>query len=172
MNIPLLILNIVFYVILLVLYGETQRDPSSSLGIGFAFMFIFIFFPVIQFILWRVKIIRVRTIADKVGMITATPLIPIVVLLVAARLYAAHTASSSFEFNANNHRHRVEYYTFYNTPKYRKIAFYKSVDTVSETSPFPETDEWVMDSTWLYFSKSADTIRKEVYRNDTLIRTY
>lgn len=172
MNIPLLILNIAFYTIILVLDGEAHRDPSASLGIGFALMFIFILFPVLQFILWRVKIIRVKTIIDKIGMVTATPLIPIVVILVAARISAGKTASSTYEYNANDHRRRVEYYDFYNTPKTRKIAFYKSVDTVSEALPFPETDEWVKDSTWLYFSESEDTIRKEVYRNDTLMRSY
>lgn len=172
MNIPLLILNIAFYTIILVLYEEARRDPSASLGIGFAFMFIFILFPVIQFILWLVKIIRVRTILDKIGMLTATPLIPIIVFSVAARIYAGKAASSTYEYNANDHRHRVERYSFYKTRNTRKIEFYKSVDTVSETSPFPETDEWVRDSTWLYFSESGDTIRKEIYKNDTLIKSF
>jgi hypothetical protein len=168
MNIPLLILNITFYTIILILYEEAQRDPSASLGIGFAFMFIFILFPVLQFILWRVKIIRVKTIVDKIGMLTATPLIPIVVFSIASRVNAGKTTSSTAEYNANNHRYRMEYYAFSKIPKTRKIAFYKSVDTVSETSPYPETDEWVKDSIWLYFSESGDTIRKEIYRNDTL----
>jgi hypothetical protein len=169
MNIPLLLLNIVFYGIVLYLYGQTKHDPSISLGIGFAYMFLFVLFPILQFILWRTKIIKVSTTADKIGMVTATPLLPIIVFTVAARLSQGKARSSTFEFNVNNHRYQEAYYDFTGSAKTRMIEFYKSVDTVSEAAPFPETDKWVKDSVWLYFSETGDTIRKERYRNDTLI---
>ena len=169
MNIPLLLFNIVFYGTVLYLYGQAKQDPSISLGIGFAYIFLFVLFPIVQVILWRTKIIKVRTTADKIGMVTATPLLPLIFFTVAARISQGNARSSTFEFNVNNHRYQEAYYNFTGTTKLRKIEFYKSNDTVSEGSPFPETDKWVKDSIWLYFSETGDTIRKEHYRNDTLL---
>jgi hypothetical protein len=169
MNIPLLVFNFVFYGIVLYLYGQAKQDPSISLGVGFTYMFIFILFPIVQIILWKTKVIKLRTTADKIGMLTATPLLPIVVFAVATRINQSEARSSTLEYNVNNHRYQEAYYEFSKTAKTRKIEFYKSIDTISDTSTFPKTDRWVKDSVWIYFSEKGDTIRKERYKNDTLI---
>ena len=169
MNTPLLVFNIVFYGILLILYGQARQDPSSSLGVGFFALFIFALFPILQILLWRTKIIKVTSILDKIGMITATPVLPILFIIIASTLSRGNARSSTYEFNANNRRYQVAYYDYPDLMHRKKIEIYKSVDTVSETSPYPQTDKWLKDSIWLYFSKTGDTIKKEYYRNDTLL---
>jgi len=82
MNIPLLVFNLVFYGVLIGLYAEARHDPSSSLGIGFAMLFVIIIFPILQLILWKMKVIKVRTVADKIAFVTATPLIPLIIMYV------------------------------------------------------------------------------------------
>lgn len=169
MSLPLLLFNIVFYGIVLYLYGQAKQNPSTSLGISFAFIFLFILFPIVQLILWKTKVIKLRTIADKIGWVTATPVLPIIAFLIAAEVSQGEAKSSTSEYNVNNHRYQEAVYNFSNIAKPRKIEFYKSVDTVSDASPFPLTDGWVKDSVWIYFSEKGDTVRKERYRNDTLI---
>jgi hypothetical protein len=169
MSIPLLLFNIAFYGIVLYLYGQARQDPSTSLGIGFAYIILFILFPIVQFILWKTKVIKLRTTADKIGWVTATPLLPIIAFLVASGISQRDARASTFGYKVNNHRYQEVHYNFSNTSKKRKTEFYKSADTVSDTSPFPLTGRWVKDSVWIYFSEKGDTVRKERYRNDTLI---
>lgn len=169
MNTPLLLFNIVLYVVVLSLYGQARQDPSSSLGVGFALVFVFIVFPIMQIVLWRTKVLKVKSVADKIAMVTATPLLPIVCFFIAASIGSGNSRSSTYEFNANNYRYQVAYYDYPDVKQRKRIEIYRSMDTGSEASPFPETDKWIKDSVWLYFSKTGDTVRKEFYKNDTLI---
>lgn len=81
MNKVLLLFNIVFYAITWSLFFEAKDDPGSGLGYGIIILaFWVISFLVLMFLLYK-KLIEPVTLADKIAVITATPLLSFLVIL-------------------------------------------------------------------------------------------
>lgn len=164
MNGNILIFNFIFYFITLLFYYQGKQDPSSSLGYG---LFIIVFWGVsivTLIILLTKKIIQPKTTLDKLGVVTATPVLCI--LAVALISTFNETPTSEWHFNKDHHRYKVMTFDHRATGKRKRIEYYKSEDTVSAENPFPETEKWLKDSTWIYFSESGDTTKTVIYRDD------
>jgi len=164
MNGKIIVFNFIFYLITLLFYYQGKQDPSSSLGYGF---FIFGFWGVsivTLIILLAKKVIQPKTILDKIGVVTATP----VLCLLAVGLITTfnETPVSEWQFNKDHYRYKVNTFNYRETGKRKRIEYYKSVDTINTQNPFPEADRWQKDSTWVYFSKSGDTTKTVKYRDD------
>jgi len=51
----------------------------------------------------------------------------------------------------------------------KRIEYYKSIDTLGSKNVL-ENDAWVKDSTWVYLSKTGDTIKKINYKNNMEVK--
>lgn len=162
MSINLIVFNIAYYLITFLLYQQTQQDPSSSLGIGFFALFFWLASGILLFILCRKRVIKIQTVADKIGVFAATP----VLTLVAIQLLLAFNGnggSSEWYFDKDNHRYKVIETIHRGSSKTKSIEYYKSLEPVKTDTGFYHIDEWVKDSVWIYFSKKGDTTRKVRY---------
>ncbi|MBN8861706.1 MAG: hypothetical protein J0H29_25205 [Sphingobacteriales bacterium] len=167
MNKLIIVFNIIYYVIIFILIKLGRDDSSSSLGYG---IFIIIFWSiaggVLIFLLTK-KIIRPKSLLDKIGIFTATPLLTIVFVMFFRM--SKENVSSEWYFNKENYRYKVREINYGDGVGIERIEFYRSADTINS----PNTSKknlWVKDSTWIYLSKTGDTIKKVVYKNDVEIK--
>ena len=113
------------------------------------------------------KIIRPKSLLDKIGIFTATPLLTIVFVMFFRM--SKENVSSEWYFNKENYRYKVREINYGDGVGIERIEFYRSADTINS----PNTSKmnlWVKDSTWIYLSKTGDTIKKVVYKNDVEIK--
>lgn len=167
MNLRILIFNLVFYAVTLSFYVKGRQDPSSSLGYGF---FVYGFWGValvILLILMTKKIIQPKTILDKIGIVTATPLLCI--FLVGLSITLNDSPISEGYFEKGNYRYKVLNYEYRATGNRKRIEYYKNSEPVNGNYPAANFEEWVKDSTWIYFSKSGDTMKIVKYNDGLLI---
>lgn len=165
MNSNLVVFNIAYYLITFLLYQQAQKDPSGSLGVGFVAVFFWLFAGILLFVLCKTKVIKIKTIADKAGVLTATPVLTIIVLQMLGSLYGNGGSSEGF-FDKNNHRYKEVIKMHGNSSQVKSVEYYKSLEPINPDSPSHYIDKWVKDSVWLYFSKEGDTIKKIYYQND------
>jgi heme exporter protein D len=85
MNKGLILFNIIFYAITLTLYYQGKQDPSSSLEYAFFIIGFWVVALVTLLILLAKKILQPKTILDKIGIVTATPIL----CLIAVQLFIA-----------------------------------------------------------------------------------
>lgn len=168
MNKGLLLFNIIFYLITLTLYYQGKQDPSSSLGYGFFIVGFWVVALVTLLILLTKRVIQPKTMLDKFGIVTATPILCIIAMGLFTTLN--ETATSEWQFNKRHHRYKVLTFSYRETGNPKRIEYYKSSDTINLSNPFPNTDKWVKDSTWVYFSKSGDTTKIVKYEDDVQIK--
>jgi len=83
MNLNLIVFNIAFYLVNFLLYAIARQDASSSLGVGFFAIGFWLFSAVLLVIFVGKRIIVIRTIGDKTGIVTATPLLIYLVIVIA-----------------------------------------------------------------------------------------
>ena len=84
MNLNLLFFNIGYSFITFLLYQQTQQDPSTSLGVAFFAVFFWIVAGILLLVLYRKHVIKVETFLDKLGMVTATPIVTFILIQVVA----------------------------------------------------------------------------------------
>jgi hypothetical protein len=168
MNKRLLYFNIIFYAVTLAFYYQGKQDPSSSLGYGFFIVGFWGIALVTLIILLTKKVIQPKTILDKIGIVTATPVLCVVA--VGLIFNFNETATSEWYFEKDHHRHKVLTFDDRETGKRKRIEYYKSSDMVDGNDPFSKGDKWVKDSTWIYFSKTGDTTKIIRYRDDLQIK--
>lgn len=167
MNLKILIFNLAYYLIVVILYLQGKQDPSSSLGYGFLILGFWAVASIVLVVLIMKKIIVPKTLLDKIGIFTATP---IVCLLAVALLTTFNeTPASEWYFDKNMHRYKVNTY-IYNSGNQKRIEYYKSVNTVDVKDPFANIEKWVKDSTWIYFSKSDDTSKVVHYKEGIQVK--
>lgn len=167
MNKRIIFFNVVYYLITFVLIGQGWNDQSSSLGYGFLIVIFWAVAAVVLAVLWNRKVIRPKSIADKIGIFAATPVLMIVVVSLIVGL--GERVSSEEQFNVGQYRYKQLNYGNPGTSSARRVEFYKSTDMVNTKGDL-ENDSWVKDSVWIYFSAEGDTIRKVKYRNGVKIR--
>ena len=84
MNLNLLFFNIGYYFITFLLYQHTQQDPSSSLGVAFFGILFWIAAGILLVVLYKKKVIKVETFLDRIGMLTATPILTFILIHIVA----------------------------------------------------------------------------------------
>ncbi len=168
MNKRILFFNIAFYFITFVFYYLGKQDPSSSLGYGFFMIGFWTVALLTLILLLAKKVIQPKTILDKIGIITATPVL--CVIAVGTIMTFNNTAESEWYYEKDQRRYKVIKFNYSGTENLKKIEYYKSVDTVNSKDPFDNIDKWVRDSSWVYFSKIGDTVKIVKYKDDKQIK--
>jgi hypothetical protein len=74
--------NVAFYIVTFICYFKARQDPSASLGYGFFIVGFWLVMSVILLIGLITRKIRPVSIADKIGVFTATPVICLIVLYI------------------------------------------------------------------------------------------
>jgi len=168
MNKRLLLFNIIFYAITLTFYYQGKQDPSSSLGYGFFIVGFWGIALVTLIILLAKKVIQPKTVLDKIGIVTATPIL----CVIAVRLIMSFndTAISESYFYKDHHHYKVNTFNYSGTANPKRIEYYKSSDTVNPKDPYINIEKWIKDSTWIYFSKLGDTTKIVKYKDNLQIK--
>ena len=83
MNNNLLVFNVTFYLINFFLYQVGTQDPSASLVVVFIAVFFWLLSTIVLIIFIRIKKIRIKTMWDRIGIVTATPLLVFLAIAIA-----------------------------------------------------------------------------------------
>lgn len=158
----ILIFNIIYYAITLLFVKLGREDASSSLGYGFFIIGFWVVAAVILVFFLIRKILRPKSVLEKIGIFTATPVLSIVAVWLILTL--KEEVGSDRYFNKGDYRYRIRTINYKEASKVKRIEYYRN-----RINATPADDEWVKDSTWLYFSEAGDTLRKVRYRNDVEI---
>lgn len=129
MNGKILFFNSVFYFITFAFYYQGKQDPSSSLGCGFFIAGFWVLALLTLILLLAKKVIQPKTIFDKIGIVTATPVL--CVIAVGLITTFTDTAASEWYFDKDSHRYKVNTFNYRGTSKQKRIEYYKSLDTVT-----------------------------------------
>src|SRR4051812_29285300 len=104
MNKRILLLSVVFNAITLLLFFKGKEDQSSSLGYNFFIVIFWGFSLLVLIVLHSRKIIQPKTIPDKIGIVTATPVLSIAIILLMLTFY--ETPASEYYFIRGNHQYK------------------------------------------------------------------
>lgn len=166
MNKKILLFNVFYYTVIVFFVIQGKNDPSSSLGYGYFIIAFWIIAGIILAILLIGKTIRPRSIPDKIGIFTATPVLSIICIMVI--LSFKDRVDSEWVFNSGNYRYRIVTIDEKMSGG-KRIECYRSAAPV-DSSGFNDSDNWVKDSTWIYLSEKGDTLKKVKYKNDREIK--
>ncbi len=154
--------NIIYYIIIVVLIKQGRDDPSSSLGYGY-FMAIFMGITLLVLVVLLVrKVIRPKSLLDKIGVFTLTPILSIAAFVFISEM--KENSISEWYFNKNKYRYKVITFDNDKFSGGKRMEYYKSIDTLNSANAL-EGDLWVKDSTWVYLSRAGDTVKKVRYKN-------
>jgi glucan phosphoethanolaminetransferase (alkaline phosphatase superfamily) len=153
----ILLFNFIYYTIIIGLIRLGADDSSSSLGYGYFIIIFWIIAAVLLVFLLVKKIIHPKSVFEKIGIFTATPLLSLIgfAIIVAFK----ENASSEWDFNKNGNRYKVLTFDKDKNTGGKRIEYYRNIDTSST-----KEDVWVRDSIWIYLSKTGDTIKKVKYK--------
>ena len=143
--------------------SEMYRDQSASLGYVLIFPIFWVIAGIILGLLFWLKKAKVSSWLDKILVVCSTP-IPIFVVFASHSFFSSGLVPSTYEFNKNGHRHREIKYQYSSSMQTQRVEYYISKDEVTETNPFPATDNWLKDSVWTYYKRDGTIERKEDYR--------
>src|SRR4051794_37517127 len=104
MNKRILLFSVVFNTVTLLLFFKGKEDQSSSLGYGFFIVIFWGFSLLALMVLLSKKVIQPKTIPDKIGVVTATPVLSIAIILLV--LTFNETPASAFYFIRGNHQYK------------------------------------------------------------------
>ena len=167
MNKRIVVFNIIYYAVIFIFIKKGIDDPSSSLGYGY-FIFIFWIVAAVALILLLFKkIIRPKSVLDKIGIFTATPVLSIAFITIMSSF--KDNVGSEWYFNKNNYRYKVITYNYAEPSTVKRIEYYRSADTLNSTGTLIN-ELWIKDSTWIYLNEAGDTIKKVKYKNDVEIK--
>lgn len=152
----ILIFNVIYYGVTLLLIKLGRDDASSSLGYGFFIIAFWVIAAIGLAVLIIRKSLRPKSIIEKIGIFTATPVLSI--LAISLILAFKEDIASERYFNEGSYRYKVRTINYKETAKIKRIEFYRN--KVNATAA---DDGWEKDSTWVYFSEAGDTVRIERY---------
>lgn len=167
MNKGIFLFNIIYYVVTFIFIKKGVDDPSSSLGYGY-FIIIFWAAAMITLIILLIrKTIQPKSVLDKVGIFTVTPVLSIV--FITFMLAFKEKVSSEWYFTKENYRYKVVTYDYHGSSVIKRIEYYKSGNTLDSNRTLAN-DLWLKDSTWIYLSKVGDTIKKVRYKDNLEVK--
>jgi hypothetical protein len=140
-------------------------QASSSLGYGFFIVGFWVIAAIVLMTFLRSSFIRPKSILQKIGVFTATPILSIVGVF--AILSFKENEGSEWYFSKGNFRYKVKTFNHKEPTKIKRIEYYRSADVLRANGL---AEKWVKDSTWIYFSESGDTIKRVCYRNDIEVK--
>jgi len=145
------------------------KDQSASLGYVMIVFPIFWGFSLIILTSFLIAFRKIKkTTIDWFLILLCTPVPTLLIgFLLSVNPYRENTGMT-YEYSKNSHRHR-EVRIEYNNNKPKRLEFYTSFDSITESNAFPATGRWVKDSVWVYYDRNGNVIKKERYRGDKLI---
>lgn len=152
----ILIFNVIYYAVTLYFVKLGRDDASASLGYGFFIVGFWILAAIALVFFLVKKIILPKSILDKIGVFTATPVLSL--MAIALMVSFRENASSEYHFDKDGSRYKEITFHYRNTAHVERIEYYRSQDGARAA--------WAKDSTWLYFSEAGDTLKKIRYKND------
>lgn len=164
-----IIFTVIFYIVTFVIIKNMLHNESASLG------YVLIVFPIfwgVSLIILISLLIAFRKIkkqsVDKFLISLCTPIPTLLVgFLLSINPFRENTGMT-YEYNKDHHRYK-EVRIEYKNQKPKRLEFYRSFDTISDSVIFPATDTWLRDSVWIYYDRNGDVIKTERYKNDKLI---
>jgi len=157
---------IVFYIITVVIITNILTDQSNSL------FYIFYVFP----IFWGISLFLLISIIlynkknkkkyNKYLIVLSTPIPTILIAFLISINPYREVVESTHEIIDNKYLKKVVRIR-YSDYKLKRIEYYISKDTISSNDLFPETNEWLKDSVWVYYNRSGE-IEKMVRYNKGL----
>jgi hypothetical protein len=154
----ILVFNIFYYAIVLFLIKQGRDDPSASLGYGIFIVFFWGIAAVVLAVFLSTRLIIPRSKLDHFGVFTSTPIISLVIISAIATLQESVGSTLFFQNGSNYYKEvTIDYKGSVNA---KRIEYYKSLYGRGAS-----VDVWKKDSTWLYFSETGDTLKKEVYKD-------
>jgi glucan phosphoethanolaminetransferase (alkaline phosphatase superfamily) len=162
MNRKIILFNIIYYGVIISLIALGREDSSSSLGYGYFILFFIVVAAIILIFLLTKKVIRPKSLFEKIGVFTATPVLIFIGLLIF--LFFKENETSIAYFTENNYRYKEIKFDNNKFSGGKRIEYYRSKDTIRTEGDF-ENIIWIKDSTWIYLSEQGDTIKKIKYKN-------
>jgi hypothetical protein len=159
----IILFNTIYYAITIGFIKLGRDDPSSSLGYGYFIIIFWIIAAALLVFLLVKKIIYPKSIFEKIGVFTATPLVSIMGFMIIMSF--KENASSEWILNKNGTQYKVLTYDKDKNTGGKRIEYYRSIDTIGT-----KEDVWIKDSTWVYLSKTGDTIKKVKYKDNIEIK--
>lgn len=165
-----ILFTILFYIVTFVIIKNMMRDQSASLG------YVLIVFP----IFWGLSLIILISLLiafrktnkqtiDWFLISLCTPFPTLLIgFLISINPFRENTGMT-YEYNKVYHRHR-EVKIDYNNKRPKRLEFYTSLDTISDSVAFPSSDIWLKDSVWIYYDRNGKVIKTERYKNDKLVK--
>ena len=163
----IIIFNVIYYAVTILFIEKGIEDPSSSLGYGFFILIFWIVAVIALIVLLNNKTIHPKSVLDKIGIVTATPVLTIAVITIMSSF--KDNVGSEWYFNKNNYRYKVITYNYAEPSTVKRIEYYRSADTLNSTGTLIN-ELWIKDSTWVYLNEAGDTIKKVKYKNDVEIK--
>lgn len=151
-------LNIFYYCTTLFFLGLTQEDASSSLGYGFFIIIFWIAWVLLLIFLIIKKSIQPKSIAEKIGIFTSTPILSILAILI--MFVVKENVGSVQYFYKEDFCYKIRKIYYKKEPNIKRIEFYRK-----KNSDLPKNNEWLRDSVWVFFGENGDTLKKIKYKN-------
>jgi glucan phosphoethanolaminetransferase (alkaline phosphatase superfamily) len=163
-NKSLLIYAIVYSALTIYFITEMNKDQSASLGyVIFVFPIFWVIAGLVLGVLFWLAKIKIRTVLDKIAMIFSTPIPIFIFLFISTSFQGSDSSAMTREYNQGEHRYREIKYE-YSDGQTKRIEYYKSRDKITNESPFPESDIWIKDSIWTYYTKNGRIEKTEDFR--------
>jgi len=167
MNKGIFVFNIIYYAVIFIFIKKGRDDPSSSLGYGYFILIFWLVAAVVLILLLIKKIIRPKSVLDKIGIFTATPILSIAFVTIMSSF--KETLGSEWYFTESNYRYKVITYNYTEPSAVKRIEYYRSADTLTPKGALT-SEVWIKDSTWIYLSKVGDTVKKVRYKDNTEVK--
>lgn len=165
MSKKIILFNVIYYFLTVILILLGRNDPGSSLGYGYFIIVLWIIAGALLAILLFKKTIRPRSIADKMGVFLATPVLSIVCF----SIFFHEGTRSEWYFDRDNYQWK-QITVNYESSGEKRIEYFRSAHQIA-SSDAPIGKDWVKDSTWVYLSGKGDTVKKVTYKNNTEVTT-
>ena len=141
----IIIFNLVYYAVILLFVKLGRDDASSSLGYGFFIISFWIVAAVVLIFFLVRKIIDPNTVWERIGIITATPVLSIITVWL---ILSFNEQSSEWTFNKGVYLYLQRRVYFHGTSKIKKIEYYR-IDANS-------TESWGTNGlVWIYNIRSS-----------------
>jgi hypothetical protein len=120
----ILAFNVIYYGVTLLLIKLGREDASSSLGYGFFIIAFWIIAAIVLAVLIFRKSLRPKSIAEKIGIFTATPVLSIIAISLI--LAVKEDVASERYFNEGSYRYKVRTINYKEKDKVKRIEFYSN----------------------------------------------
>lgn len=165
-NMILFVYAILYTLISINFIADMKNNESGSLLYIAVFPIFWIVAGLLFGILFWLKIIKIKTILDYIVLIFSTPVPTLIFAFIWTMVSFSRSPGpkTTTEFNKDGHRWKETKFE-YSIGNLKRIEYYRSQDTVTDTQQFPTHDIWLKDSIWIFYDVNGKVEKTEDYRN-------